>query len=124
MKNTILTFLIGLFCYINLLAQSEPSRLNKSELNLFNTFEKVGFIKVDSEDKQVLYIIPQAWATLKTNESKVNFVKKASIFYNGHKYNNWEGYGKNWILKIKIMESKKLVGEQLKDLSIKIIEEK
>ncbi|MDO9579573.1 MAG: hypothetical protein Q7J06_03265 [Bacteroidales bacterium] len=55
---------------------------------------------------------------MKTEKNKGIMVGKFSTYYNGHKCNNWDGYGKNWIIKIKLMESKKLLGEQFKDLSL------
>jgi hypothetical protein len=100
-----------------------PKKLDKLELQMFDAFEKVGYIKIDSIDKQVLYVKPIVWTMLKTPESQTNFLKKSSKYYNGHRYSNWDGYGKNWTFKIKLSDSKKLVGEQFKDLTVKIIEE-
>ena len=116
-----LVLIIGLLCSTRLLAQpTSPPKLDKQELQVFEIYEKVGYINIDSTDKQVLYVKSIVWSFLKTPESKSNFLKKASLYYNGHRYNNWDGYGKNWTFKIKLSDSKKLVGEQSNDLSIKI----
>jgi len=123
MKNSFLTLVIGLIISANLWAQTTPpTKLSKQEIRAFEIYEKVGYVKIDSIDKQVLYVKPVVWTTLKTPETRTNFLKAASKYYNGHMYNNWEGYGKNWTFKLKLSDSKKLVGEQSKDLSVKILE--
>lgn len=118
--KTIITLLIGIPLSINLFSQPQPAyRLPKEEIQIIEQFEKLGYIKIDPNDKQTLYIKTALWDDWKTAEDKGTIIAKFSTYYNGHKYNNWDGYGKNWIIKIKLMETKKLVGEQCRDLTIK-----
>ena len=118
--KTILTLLIGILLSTNLFAQSQFAyRLPKEEIQFIEQLEKLGLIKIDPDEKQTLYIKTALWDDWKTAEDKGTMIAKFSTYYNGHKYNNWAGYGKNWTFKIKLMETKKLVGEQCKDLTIK-----
>lgn len=118
--KTILTLLISIPLSINLFLQSQSAyRLPKEDIQIIERLEKLGYIKIDPNDRQTLYIKTALWDDWKTAEDKGTMIAKFSTFYNGHKYNNWDGYGKNWIIKIKLMETKKLVGEQCKDLTIK-----
>jgi len=118
MKN--LLFALLLLVSIPAIPQPQTAyRLPADEIKFIQQLEKLGFIKIDPNDKQTLYVKTELWDEWKSAEDKGTMIAKFSTYYNGHKYNNWNGYGKNWIIKIKLMESKKLVGEMCKDLSIK-----
>jgi hypothetical protein len=94
-------------------------RLPENEIKFIQSLENLGYIKIDPNDKQTLYVKTELWDDWKSSEDKGAMIAKFSTYFNGHKYNNWKGYGKNWIIKIRLMESKKLVGEQSKDLTIR-----
>lgn len=118
MKNLLMS--LFLLATVPAIPQSQTAyRLPENEIKFIQQLEKLGYIKIDPNDKQTLYVKTELWDEWKTDEDKGTMIAKFSTYYNGHRYNNWNGYGKNWIIKIKLMETKKLVGEMCKDLSIK-----